>query len=221
MSAPRIVTLDGPAGVGKTTLARRVAEALGLAYLDTGAMYRATALALGPGARELPEAGLRTRLEGLAFGLSGSGAASVLHLDGRPVGDEIRTEQVAMMASDVATLPVVREFLKAAQRAVGRTTALVAEGRDMGTVVFPEAAHKIFLDAAPEVRARRRCEQLRAMGAPADLAAITEQLRARDHQDRNRAVAPLRPAPDAVVIDTGTLDIDGVFAAIMAALGRG
>lgn len=220
MSAPRVVTLDGPAGVGKTTLARRVAEALGLAYLDTGAMFRATALALGPGARELPEAELRARLAGLDFGLSGGGAASVLRLNGRAVGDEVRTEQVGMMASDVATLPVVREFLKAAQRAVGRATALVAEGRDMGTVVFPEAAHKIFLDAAPEVRARRRCEQLRAMGAPAELAAITEQIRARDHQDRNRAVAPLRPAPDAVVIDTGALDIDGVFAAIMAALGR-
>ncbi|MCK9241026.1 (d)CMP kinase [Desulfocurvus sp.] len=220
MSAPRIVTLDGPAGVGKTTLARRVAEALGLAYLDTGAMFRATALALGPGARELPGAGLRARLEGLAFGLEGRGAASALRLNGRPVGEEIRTEQVGMLASDVATLPEVREFLKAAQRAVGRATALVAEGRDMGTVVFPEAAHKFFLDAAPEIRARRRCEQLRALGAPADLDAVTAQIRARDHQDRTRAVAPLRPAEDALVIDTGPLDIDGVFAAIMAALGR-
>jgi cytidylate kinase len=220
MSAPRIVTLDGPAGVGKTTLARRVAEALGLAYLDTGAMFRATALALGPGARELPGAGLRARLEGLAFGLEGRGAASALRLNGRPVGEEIRTEQVGMLASDVATLPEVREFLKAAQRAVGRATALVAEGRDMGTVVFPEAAHKFFLDAAPEIRARRRCEQLRALGAPADLDAVTAQIRARDHQDRTRAVAPLRPAADALVIDTGPLDIDGVFAAIMAALGR-
>lgn len=220
MSAPRIVTLDGPAGVGKTTLARRVAEALGLAYLDTGAMFRATALALGPGARELPGAGLRARLEGLAFGLEGRGAASALRLNGRPVGEEIRTEQVGMLASDVATLPEVREFLKAAQRAVGQATALVAEGRDMGTVVFPEAAHKFFLDAAPEIRARRRCEQLRALGAPADLDAVTAQIRARDHQDRTRAVAPLRPAEDALVIDTGPLDIDGVFAAIMAALGR-
>lgn len=220
MSAPRIVTLDGPAGVGKTTLARRVAEALGLAYLDTGAMFRATALALGPGARELPGAGLRARLEGLAFGLEGRGAASALRLNGRPVGEEIRTEQVGMLASDVATLPEVREFLKAAQRAVGQATALVAEGRDMGTVVFPEAAHKFFLDAAPEIRARRRCEQLRALGAPADLDAVTAQIRARDHQDRTRAVAPLRPAADALVIDTGPLDIDGVFAAIMAALGR-
>ncbi len=220
MSAPRIVTLDGPAGVGKTTLARRVAEALGLAYLDTGAMFRATALALGPGARELPGAGLRARLEGLAFGLEGRGAASALRLNGRPVGEEIRTEQVGMLASDVATLPEVREFLKAAQRAVGQATALVAEGRDMGTVVFPEAAHKFFLDAAPEIRARRRCEQLRALGAPADLDAVTAQIRARDHQDRTRAVAPLRPAEDALVIDTSPLDIDGVFAAIMAALGR-
>ncbi len=215
MSAPRIVTLDGPAGVGKTTLARRVADALGLAYLDTGAMFRATALALGDGAAQLPDAALQTRLDALAFTLSGAGSASVLALNGAPIGDEIRTERVGMMASNIATLPTVRTFLARAQQAVGHATSLVVEGRDMGTVVFPKAAHKIFLDAAPEIRARRRCIQLSELGRPCDLAAVTEQIRARDDQDRNRATAPLRPAEDAVIIDTGPLDIDGVFRAIM------
>lgn len=217
--AARIVTLDGPAGVGKTTLAKRTAEALGVAYLDTGAMYRATALALGEGAHELPEAELAARLSGLRFSLSGSGAQSVLSLDGRPIGDEIRTEEVAMLASRIATLPVVRAFLKEAQRAVGASTSLVAEGRDMGTVVFPEAGCKIFLDAAPRIRALRRARQLEEMGLEADVEAIAEQIRARDHQDRTRAVAPLVPAEDAHVIDTGPLTIDGVFEAIMAVSG--
>lgn len=215
MAAPLIVTLDGPAGVGKTTLAKRVADALGLAYLDTGAMFRATALALGDGAKDLPEPELEKRLATLRFTLSGAGSASVLALNGTAIGDEIRTERVGMMASNVAVLPTVRTFLKHAQQEVGHATSLVVEGRDMGTVVFPEAAHKIFLDAAPEIRAERRCKQLAALGKPADLAETTEQIRARDHQDRGRAIAPLRPAEDAAIIDTGPLDIDGVFNAIM------
>ena len=218
MNAPLIVTLDGPAGVGKTTLAKRVADALGLPYLDTGAMFRATALALGDGAKELPEPELEQRLATLHFTLSGAGSASILALNGAPIGDEIRTERVGMMASNVATLPTVRTFLKHAQQEVGHATSLVVEGRDMGTVVFPEAAHKIFLDAAPEIRAQRRHDQLAAMGKPADLAAITKQIRDRDHQDRNRATAPLRPADDATIIDTGPLTIDGVFNAIMNVL---
>ena len=216
MNTPRIVTLDGPAGVGKTTLAKRTADALGVAYLDTGAMFRATAMILGPGAHELPEAELQKRLDAIAFSLAGSGSQSVLTVNGEPVGDEIRTEEVAMLASKTATLPMVRTFLKAAQQAVGATTSLVAEGRDMGTVVFPEASCKIFLDAAPQIRAQRRVLQLEEMGQPADLALITEQIMARDHQDRNRAVAPLRPAEDAHIIDTGPLTIDGVFEAILA-----
>lgn len=215
MSGHLIVTLDGPAGVGKTTLAKRVADALEVAYLDTGAMFRATALALGEGAEGMDETELAARLAELDFTLAGAGSDSTLSLNGRAIGDEIRTERVGMMASNVGTLPAVRAFLKDAQQAVGARTPLVAEGRDMGTVVFPGAPHKIFLDAAPEVRAQRRCKQLAVMGSPCDLEEITAQIRARDEQDRNRAVAPLRPAHDAVVVDTGPLDIDGVFEAIM------
>ncbi|MBU1003889.1 MAG: (d)CMP kinase [Proteobacteria bacterium] len=220
MSTAIIVTIDGPAGVGKTTLAKRVADALGVAYLDTGAMFRATALILGHGADQLPENELDARLADIHFSLSGSGSVSTLSVHGRVIGDEIRSEEVGMMASTVGTLPRVRSFLKEQQQAVGAVTSLVAEGRDMGTVVFPRASAKIFLDAAPEIRARRRVDQLHEMGKPADLSEITEQIRARDHQDRNRAIAPLKPAEDAHIIDTGPLDIEGVFQAIMAVIKK-
>ncbi|NJB68195.1 cytidylate kinase [Desulfobaculum xiamenense] len=218
MPNPLIVTIDGPAGVGKTTLARRTAQALGVAYLDTGAMFRTTALELGPGASDLADSELVARLQSLRFELSGCGEKSVLRVNGRIIGDEIRTEDVGTMASRIATLPLVREFQCTAQQAIGSGTSLVVEGRDMGTVVFPHATCKIFLDATPEVRAERRYHQLRDMGREADLAELAEQIRQRDDRDRNRPVAPLRPADDAVVIDTSSLDIDQVFEAILAAV---
>jgi len=214
---PIIITLDGPAGVGKTTLARKVAQAMGVAYLDTGAMFRATALSLGQGSWDLPGPELAQRLAGFSFSLEGAGEKSVLLMNGVPVGDEVRAEHVGMWASNVASRAEVREFQKAAQRAIGRDTSLVAEGRDMGTVVFPDARCKIFLDADPRVRAMRRVDQLREMGQQADPAEIEASIRLRDEQDRNRPIAPLAPAPDAVVIDTSGLNLDEVFARIMDA----
>ena len=216
---PFIVTIDGPAGVGKTTLAKKVAEALHVTYLDTGAMFRAAALRLGPGAWDLPGEALASRLSGLSFDLQGVGGLSRLSCDGRPVGDEIRTEEAGMWASRLATRPEVREFMKDMQRQFGAHMSLVVEGRDMGTVVFPDAAYKFFLDADPRVRAKRRAAQLREIGKEADEEAIFEAIEARDHQDRNRSVAPLVPAPDAVIIDTTTLDLDQVFARIMQFFG--
>jgi cytidylate kinase len=213
-----IITIDGPAGVGKTTLAKKVAQAMGVAYLDTGAMFRTTALKLGDRAWELPAPELKSRMSGLSFELAGSGANSVLLCDGRPVGEEVRTEQAGMWASNMAARPEVRDFQKTAQRAIGERTSLVAEGRDMGTVVFPSAGRKFFLDAEPGIRAVRRAEQLRAMGQNADVLAIEEAIRARDHQDRNRAVAPLVAAADAVVIDTSRMSLEQVFQRIMSEL---
>ena len=217
-ASPALVTIDGPAGVGKSTLARMLARRFGLAYLDTGAMFRAVGLALGPQGPDLPEDALRGRLAGLSFTLAGSGEASMLLLNGRPLGEEIRSEEAALLGSNAARLTAVREFLKAAQQAIGKATPLVAEGRDMGSVVFPRARHKFFLDASIEERARRRFLQLKDQGRPAELTRIAEQIRLRDEQDRNRPIAPLVPAADAVVIDTTALSVAQAFERLVAAI---
>ena len=213
-----IITIDGPAGVGKSSIAKILARDLGLAYLDTGAMYRTLSLHLDDAALNGREADRETVMSGLDFQLTGKGDASTLTVNSRPVGEEIRTEEVAARASRLAVLPDVRRFLQSAQQRIGARTSLVCEGRDMGTKVFPQAGHKFFLDAAPEVRAERRFLQLKAQGRPADLGLILSQIKARDEQDRNRPVDPLRPAPDATLVDTGALDIAGVVAAIKARL---
>ncbi len=196
-------------------LAQQLAESLHVAYLDTGAMFRCLALRLGPGAEALPEEELREKCRQWTFSLSGKGRASTVCCNGVPVRGEIRTEQVGMLAARIATVPVVREVLREAQRAMGEATPLVVEGRDMGTVVFPDARFKFFLDASPEVRALRRLRDLAARGVEADLVTLTEQIRQRDSLDRNRAVAPLRPAADAVIVDTSELDIAGVLGVLV------
>lgn len=215
MIIPLIVTLDGPAGVGKSTLAGRVAAALGIAYLDSGAMFRILAFFLGEQGMTLPASELAVRLQAFQFSLAGRGSSTVLACNGRAAGPEIRTEAVGMLASRLAVLPEVRSAMKTAQQALGRQFSLVAEGRDMGSVVFPDAPHKFFLDASPEVRALRRYQQLLEAGTPQDLAGLAEQIRQRDEQDRNRSLAPLRPADGAVVIDTSDLGIDEAFQVIM------
>ncbi|WP_319762988.1 (d)CMP kinase [Maridesulfovibrio sp.] len=211
MDTPFIITLDGPAGVGKSTLAKRLADRFEIAYLDTGAMFRGTAWKLGQGSWDWDEEKLDEALKGLEFTLSGSGSNSTLSLNGTPLTDEIRTETVGMWASNMARIPAVREYQKIAQRRIGETTSLIAEGRDMGTVIFPQAPCKFFLDADLEERARRRFEQLKEMGKPAEMEELIEQIGKRDEQDRNRKVAPLKPAEDSILVDTTNLDINGVF----------
>ena len=144
-----VVTLDGPAGVGKTTLAQQLAESLHVAYLDTGAMFRCLALKLGPGAETLPEEELREKCRQWTFSLSGKGRASTVCCNGVPIRGEVRTEQVGMLAARIATVPVVREVLREAQRAMGEATPLVVEGRDMGTVVFPNSSWMLRPKCAP------------------------------------------------------------------------
>jgi len=215
-----IVTLDGPAGVGKTTIARELADRLGIAYLDTGAMFRSVALYFGDGAWEQPVDQLVPELNRLDFDLEGLGKYSELLLNGMPLSPEIRKEEVGLWASHLGRIPVVRDFLRRNQQAIGRTTSRVAEGRDMGSVIFPNARNKFFMDASIDVRAKRRHAQLSALGMDADLERIRGQIRIRDDQDRNRSVAPLRPAADAVLVDTGLTDANGVLEQILAIIEK-
>ncbi|MCC8194148.1 MAG: (d)CMP kinase [Deltaproteobacteria bacterium] len=214
----RVITLDGPAGVGKSTIAKRVAEHCGIAYLDTGAMFRIVAKTLGPKNVAVPDEELARALASLSFSLSGSGGGTSLACNGEVAGQEIRTEEVGKLASDYATRPAVRAYLKKAQQDLGKAYSLVAEGRDMGTAVFPDAPYKFFLDASPEVRALRRVRQLAENGVIEDVAKVTRQIRERDEQDRNRALAPLKAADDAIVIDTSNLTVAQVFQTIAQAL---
>jgi cytidylate kinase len=213
-----VIAVDGPGGVGKGTLCRRLALELHFHLLDSGALYRLVAL----GAREQSlslddDAGL-ARLAGqleVAFRLGGDDEVAVPVLHGRPVGEALRSERCGDDASRIAGYARVREALLARQRAFRRPPGLVADGRDMGSVVFPDAELKIFLTASVEERARRRYKQLIAKGIGVNLAPLLGEISARDKRDRERSVAPMKPASDAVVIDTTTLSVDDVFAQVM------
>lgn len=212
-----VVAIDGPAGSGKSTVARKVAEALGFTLVDTGAIYRCVALAAkersvswddGPSLGDLA-AELRIRFE--RAGLGGR-----IWLDGRDVSTAIRTPEVSQGASRVSAHPRVRAALLDTQRALGQEGGVVLEGRDIGTVVFPDAEIKVFLDAPVEERARRRYVELSERGTPEPFEQTLAELIERDKRDRNREVAPLRAADDATVVDTGGLSIDQVVARIVA-----
>lgn len=213
-----IITLDGPAGVGKTTLARLIAQDLGIPYMDTGAMFRFLALKLGEAGLNLPDEDLSVKARQWHFNLSGAGATTQLLANGAIIGPEIRTEQVSRLASAYGKSPAIREALLEAQRQLGEKSALAAEGRDLGTVVFPQAANKFFLDARPEVRAMRRWKELAAKGGTESLESIEQAIRERDWQDRHRQIAPLKPAQDAIIIDTSDLTIQQVRQKILDAI---
>ncbi len=208
-----VVTIDGPSGVGKGTLASRLSRHLGWHLLDSGAIYRALAYkAIKSGVDLDDEAALETLAIDLdlRFQSDEDGLVRVL-LDGLDVSSEVRSEACGKAASQVAAIPRVRQALLARQKAFARAPGLVADGRDMGTVVFTWAPLKLFLTASAEERAKRRYKQLKNQGFSANIAALSDEIRQRDERDTTRAVAPLVPASDAVVIDTSTLEIDQVF----------
>lgn len=206
-----IITIDGPAGVGKSTLAGLLAEKLQIPAFDTGAMFRTLALRLGEDARHMSDSELRNKFNDLRFSLEGSGLNTKLLCNGQNPGETIRTEKVGALASSLATRPMIRELLLKAQRQIGGQGPMVTEGRDMGTVVFPEARYKFFLKADPAVRAKRRFLQYQAKGEEADLAQLEQLIRQRDEQDLNREVAPLKAAAGAIIIDTSNLEIPQVL----------
>jgi cytidylate kinase len=207
-----VVTIDGPSGAGKSTVARRVAASLGFQYLDSGALYRAVALAAIESNVEFGDpVALNRLLGGLRIQLGANG--SVL-LNGRDVAGLIRTEQVSQAASKVSSLDAVRAALIDLQRGAVAPPGSVVEGRDMGTVVFPDAGLKIFLDADVDERARRRTLELQGRGQNAVLEDVRAEMVERDRRDRTRVVAPLRPAEDAVLLDSTRLTISQVVETI-------
>ncbi|WP_296271401.1 (d)CMP kinase [Pseudomonas sp. UBA6323] len=211
MSAP-VITVDGPSGSGKGTLCALLAKQLGWNLLDSGALYRLLAFAAGNHGIDLTN---EEALKQLAAHLDVQFIDKRIILEGEEVTDAIRNEQVGAGASMVASLPAVREALLERQRAFQEMPGLVADGRDMGTVVFVDAPLKVFLTASAEERARRRYLQLKAKGDDVNLASLLEEIRARDERDTQRAVAPLKPAAEAIVLDSTELSIEQVLERIL------
>lgn len=203
-----VITIDGPSGVGKGTVSSRVAQVLGWRFLDSGALYRA--VALGVMEAHIPlDAAADVAVKAEALDLRFADAGRVLSGD-RDISAQIRAEAVGEVASRIAALPPVRTALLNKQRAFRQAPGLVADGRDMGTTIFPDASLKVFLTASAEVRAERRYKQLKQKGVDANLPRLLGEIRERDRRDSERPVSPLKPAPDACLLDTSTLSIDEV-----------
>lgn len=212
-----IIAIDGPSGAGKSTLAKRLAKELGFIYVDTGAMYRALALkVLREGVDLADDASMARLIGSTTIDLRHVDGALQVLLDGADVAAEIRTPQVSQMASKVSALGVVRARLLELQRDMARRGNIVAEGRDIGTVVFPQAEVKIFLQASAVERARRRFAELQSAGQSVDLTHTLREIEERDKRDSERDLAPLHQADDALMIDSSGVDADQVTARVLA-----
>lgn len=213
---PMIVAIDGPAGSGKSTVARRVAAEAGLTFVDSGAIYRTvTWWGITHGITPEEDDRLAVLFDSRGITLAGDGGSFQVCHDGNPVGDEIRTPEVSRQVAHYSPRPGVREGVNRLLREFGARRDLVMDGRDIGTVVFPDAALKVFLTATPEERARRRWEEFKRRGTPADFTAVLADVRERDRRDETRSVAPLKAAEDAIVLDTTSLTPDDVVTAIL------
>ena len=214
----RSVAIDGPAGAGKSTLARQAARELGFLYVDTGAIYRTVALkTVRAGADPSDPAQVVPLLEGLDIRMDyGPDGAQRMFLEGEDVSSAIREHQISGLASKVSAIPEVRAFLLDFQRKLAREHDVLMDGRDIGTVVLPDADVKIFLTAAPESRARRRLLELEQKGQKTDFETILRDIILRDEEDRNRPIAPLRQAEDAVLLDTTQLNLEQSLQALLS-----
>ena len=219
-----VLTIDGPSGSGKGTVSRMAADALGWHLLDSGALYRAVGFAAGMEGLDLSDAEAVTRCAQttkISFRDPKNGAETRVIVNGMDATDEIRTETCGAAASAIAAIPGVRTALFDKQRAFRKAPGLVADGRDMGTVIFPDAQCKVFLTAGAEERAKRRYKQLKEKGLGVTLAALLREIQARDVRDAGREVAPLKPAADAVVIDSTGMPVERVVAAVLELVGNG
>lgn len=220
-----VVTIDGPSGVGKSTISRLLAARLRYAYLDTGAMYRAIAWACRERGLDLEDAGQLSdlldtlQMQLLPPGHDNNGEVRVL-LNGQELGAALRTPEMGLLASKVSAQPLVREKLTKLQQQIGTQGHIVAEGRDTGTVVFPRARWKFYLDARPEIRAARRAAQLRAKGEAVDDALLLAQIIKRDRDDQERAIAPLKAAEDAIRIDTSERPVNEILDMLCASIAE-
>ncbi len=213
-----VVTIDGPGGSGKGTLSSLVAAKLGWHLLDSGALYRIVAVSAQSQAIDLAD---ENTLVAMVADLQIAFIGDKVDVNGSDLSDIIRTEETGVAASQVAALPGVRDAILALQKSFQRAPGLVADGRDMGTVVFPHSKAKIFLDASAEARADRRYKQLKNKGLSVNLRDLLEQIQERDARDRGRAVAPLKPAADALIIDSTQMTIEEVLEKIMTEVSKG
>ncbi len=217
VNLPPVITIDGPTASGKGTISTRVAQALGWHTLDSGALYRVAALACvqeGVSPDDVVEVARVARHLDVEFPHDGS-----VRLEDEDVTEAIRSEEIGVLASRIAAYPELRQALLERQRAFRQPPGLVADGRDMGTVVFPDAQLKVFLDASAKTRAERRYKQLIDKGIPAKISDLLRDLEERDERDRNRAVAPLKPASDARILDNSALSIDETVRQVLAWFG--
>ncbi|MFQ6832354.1 (d)CMP kinase [Butyricicoccus pullicaecorum] len=213
------VAIDGPAGAGKSTIARAAAAQLGFVYVDTGALYRTIGLAVcrrGIDGTNVP--GILATLPEIQVGLTYQDGAQHVLLDGEDVSDAIRTPQISTYASQVSSVPEVRAYLLDLQRDLARRQSVIMDGRDIGTVILPDAKVKIFLTASPEKRAARRCAELREKGQDVTVEGILADMERRDALDASRAVAPLKQAEDAVLVDTSDLTLEQSIEAVLTVI---
>lgn len=218
-STVSVLTIDGPSGSGKGTISRRVAEVLGWHLLDSGALYRAVGYAASVARLDLTDEAAVTHCAQtvrITFRASDDGDDTRVIVNGHDTSDELRTETCGAAASAVAGFPGVRQALLDKQRDLRQPPGLVADGRDMGTVVFPDASFKVFLTASADERAQRRYKQLKAKGLDVTLAGLLEEIQARDARDASRTVAPLKPADDAVLVDTTRMSIEAAVEKVLA-----
>lgn len=212
MNIKKIITIDGPSGAGKSSVSRLLAKKLGLVYLDTGAMYRAVALKVQRTGTDIKDGNVLKRLcANIDLAFDSDGDNPKIYMEGEDISAEIRSPEMDMLSSTVSAVKEVREAMTGLQRRIGNAAGLVAEGRDMGTVVFPDSPHKFFITASPSIRAERRYNERIARGENITREYVKNELIKRDEQDSKRLIAPLQPAKDAIIIDTSNLDIDQVI----------